>query len=165
MLLPRLILPLLLVSLWAGCAGPPPAGNASAMPDYPTRFLPNETYRTAVPLVACVYHEPFGRIWLELQGPVSGPLPASEEPDSGGLDDTYRSFEIVPAGTLLRVLKIHPFYSYLDEGSTTELTAVMASGPYAGKPVKFARICTRVVTPRLPLGFLVRDPAYLRPAD
>jgi hypothetical protein len=114
-----------------------------------------------VPLVAGIDHEPFGHLSVELQGPPSGPLPESESLDSGGLASAFRTYEIVPAGTLVRVIQVHPFYAYLDEGATTEIKAQMESGPYKGKPVKLARICRRIVTPNLQQGFLVRDPAFL----
>lgn len=153
----------LCLGFWAACSAPPQP--ASAVPDYPTRFRENQTYRTVVPLVACIDHEPFSQLSVELQGPVDGPLPESEMPDSGGLANAYRSYEVFPAGTLIRILKVHPFYTYLDEGSTTEIAAVMASGPYRGKAVKLARICKRIVTPTLQQGFLVRDPVYLAPMD
>lgn len=162
---PRLLPPLLMAGLLGGCGTAPAPREAAAMPDYPTRFLVNHNYQTVAPVVGCIYHEPFSQVWVDLQGPVIGPLPASEEPDSGGLANSYRTYEVIPAGTTIHILKVHPFYAYVDEGSTTEIAAVLASGPYRGKPVKFARLCQRVVTPSLPQGFLVRDPAFLKEAD
>jgi hypothetical protein len=84
----------------------------------------------------------------------SDSLPPPEKP---ALMSPYKTYEMLPVGTQIRVVKVHRFFAYMDVGSMELIDAKMASGPHQGTDVKIDAICKTVDSPTLDKGLLVRD--------
>lgn len=141
----------------AGCASEQNSGNRES----PTGFKINAVYRTNVPVVACIYHNPPANpvSGIRLLGPSdSSPLPESQKVSNVW---TYTTYEVFPAGTEVRVLAIRRIFADLDAGTVTEIGAQMVSGPYKGKAVDIVPICKKSSSKTSDGGLLVRDSAIL----
>jgi hypothetical protein len=101
-------------------------------PRYPSDFHENTVYYAKVPLTLAVYHGTFPA-FVKITGVAgSDELPPPEKP---GFMKPYATYEILPVGTPIRVVKIHRFYAYLDVGSSEIINAKMVSGPHQGTDV------------------------------
>jgi hypothetical protein len=123
-------------------------------PQYPSDFRENTVYYTRVPLILAVYHGGWPA-FTEITGVAdSNSLPPSEKPR---FMSTYKTYEMLPVGTPIRVVGIHRFYAYLDVGSTAYVDAKLASGPHQGVDVEINAICKTVDSPTIDRGLLVRN--------
>ena len=128
-------------------------------PRYPSDFRENTVYYTKVPLILAVYHRGWPA-FTEITG-VAGSDSSVPPPEKPDLISPYRTYEILPVGTQIRVTRIHRFYAYLDVGSMELIDAKMASGSHQGTDVKIDAICRSIDSPTLDKGLLVRKPDIL----
>lgn len=139
------------VAALAGCVSDRDIGNDA---QYPSDFKENTIYYTEVPLVLAVYHGGFPA-FTEIVGiPESDSLPPPEKPR---FLSTYKTYELLPAGSQIHVGRIHRFNATVDVGSMELIDAKLASGPHAGTDVQIDAICRRVESPTLGKGLLVRN--------
>jgi hypothetical protein len=137
--------------LLAGCVSDRDIAND---PRYPSDFRENTVYYTRVPLILAVYHGGWPA-FTEITGVAdSASAPPPEKPR---LMSTYRTYEVLPVGTPIRVIRIHRFYAYLDVGSSANIDAKLASGPHQGVDVMIDSICKHVDSPTIDRGLLVRN--------
>lgn len=121
-------------------------------PKYPSDFKEDTVYYTRVPLVLAVYH----RVWpafTEITGVANSEssLPPNDKPHD---ISNYKTYELLPVGTQIRVVKIHRFYAYLDVGNMDFVDAKLVSGPHQGTDVKIDAICNIVDSPNIDTGGL-----------
>jgi hypothetical protein len=134
----------------AGCISDRDIANDSR---YPSDFRENTVYYTKVPLLLAVDHGAWPA-FTEITGVAdSASLPPPEKPRLMG---TYKTFEILPVGTPIRVVRIHRFYA-MDVGSIAYIDAKLVSGAHKGVDVKIDAICQVVDSPTIDRGLLVRD--------
>jgi hypothetical protein len=123
-------------------------------PQYPSDFRENTIYYTRVPLVLGVVHRSFPAS-TEIEGVADSDTPPP--PDKPQSLSPYKTYELLPVGTPIRIVRIHRFYAYMDVGSSMIIDAKLLSGPHQGVDVNIDSICNKVDSPTIDKGLLIRN--------
>ena len=135
--------------IFSGCVSDRDIAND---PQYPSDFKEDTVYYTRAPLILAVYHRGWPA-FTEITG-VADPNSSLPPPDKPHDISTYKTYELLPVGTQIRVTRIHRFYAYLDVGSIEFVDSKLASGPHQGTDVKIDAICKIIDSPKVDTGGL-----------